>query len=182
MHDERTIRTLQLLISDSASKGRRDSPPAPAPEPVEVSSSSEEDETMSPLLRSQPGSKLYSCGCWRAIFCHRCSGTGGLGWCWLGNSSNSFLGPPPSSGVPAHEPIYVPSWEFSSSPEEDGVSPSSFSAMRDKSFKGILSSYEKASGSSSRASQLEGELKALKREKAREKGVLQRRRAEGHES
>ncbi|GAA0167449.1 hypothetical protein LIER_40378 [Lithospermum erythrorhizon] len=39
----------------------------------------------------------------------------------------------------------------------------------------FLSSYEKASGSSFRAGQLEGELKALKKEKAREEGVLQRR-------
>ncbi|GAA0146751.1 hypothetical protein LIER_06630 [Lithospermum erythrorhizon] len=41
------------------------------------------------------------------------------------------------------------------------------------SFKELISSYESASGSSSRAGQLEGELKALKNEKAHEKGVLQ---------
>ncbi|GAA0155707.1 hypothetical protein LIER_38136 [Lithospermum erythrorhizon] len=44
-----------------------------------------------------------------------------------------------------------------------------------QSYKWLLSSYEEASWSSSRVSQLEGELKALKREKAREQGILQHR-------
>ncbi|GAA0166548.1 hypothetical protein LIER_21679 [Lithospermum erythrorhizon] len=42
-----------------------------------------------------------------------------------------------------------------------------------QSYKDLLSSYEAPSGSSSRVGQLEGELKALKDEKAREEGVLQ---------
>ncbi|GAA0149227.1 hypothetical protein LIER_08456 [Lithospermum erythrorhizon] len=42
-----------------------------------------------------------------------------------------------------------------------------------RSYKELLSSCEMASGSSSRASQLEGELNALKKEKAREESVLQ---------
>ncbi|GAA0148154.1 hypothetical protein LIER_07675 [Lithospermum erythrorhizon] len=56
---------------------------------------------------------------------------------------------------------------------------SSLSTLGDKgvalqSYKEILSSYEDVSGSSSRVGQLEGELKALKKEKAREEGILQR--------
>ncbi|GAA0175834.1 hypothetical protein LIER_28932 [Lithospermum erythrorhizon] len=57
---------------------------------------------------------------------------------------------------------------------------SSFSTLGDKlfdlqgvvlqSYKGLLSSYEEASGSSSRAGQLEHELKALRKEKAQEEG------------
>ncbi|GAA0144407.1 hypothetical protein LIER_04864 [Lithospermum erythrorhizon] len=43
------------------------------------------------------------------------------------------------------------------------------------SFKGILSTYEEASGSSSRACQLENELKTLRKKKAREEGALQHR-------
>ncbi|GAA0144250.1 hypothetical protein LIER_04747 [Lithospermum erythrorhizon] len=48
---------------------------------------------------------------------------------------------------------------------------SSLSALVHKE---LLSSYEAVSRSSSRAGQLEGELKALKKKKAREEGVLQR--------
>ncbi|GAA0140552.1 hypothetical protein LIER_01873 [Lithospermum erythrorhizon] len=44
-----------------------------------------------------------------------------------------------------------------------------------QSYEGLLSSYEKASGSSSRTGQLEGELKALKKEMAREECVPQPR-------
>ncbi|GAA0165033.1 hypothetical protein LIER_20534 [Lithospermum erythrorhizon] len=43
-----------------------------------------------------------------------------------------------------------------------------------QSYKGLLSSYEESSGSFSRVSQLENELKALRREKARKEGILQR--------
>ncbi|GAA0161139.1 hypothetical protein LIER_17526 [Lithospermum erythrorhizon] len=60
---------------------------------------------------------------------------------------------------------------------------SSLSALGDKffalhgvalqSYMEIMPSYEAASGSSSRGSQLEGELKALRKEKAREEGVLE---------
>ncbi|GAA0156153.1 hypothetical protein LIER_13710 [Lithospermum erythrorhizon] len=48
----------------------------------------------------------------------------------------------------------------------------SFLALQ--SYKDLLSSYEAASGSFSRVGQLEGELKVLKVEKAREEGALQR--------
>ncbi|GAA0184539.1 hypothetical protein LIER_31827 [Lithospermum erythrorhizon] len=41
-----------------------------------------------------------------------------------------------------------------------------------QSYKGLLSSYEEASGCSSQVGQLENELKALRREKAREEGFL----------
>ncbi|GAA0144849.1 hypothetical protein LIER_05185 [Lithospermum erythrorhizon] len=50
---------------------------------------------------------------------------------------------------------------------------SSLSVQGDKLYKELLSSYEAASGSSSRASQLERELEALKQEKAHEEGFLQ---------
>ncbi|GAA0155865.1 hypothetical protein LIER_38169 [Lithospermum erythrorhizon] len=62
---------------------------------------------------------------------------------------------------------------------------SSFSALGDKffslqgiqlqSYKGLLSSYEEASESSSRAGQLENELMTLRKKKAQEEGTLQRR-------
>ncbi|GAA0172215.1 hypothetical protein LIER_41302 [Lithospermum erythrorhizon] len=44
-----------------------------------------------------------------------------------------------------------------------------------QSYRGLQSSYEEVSGSSSRSGQLEDELKALRKEKAWEEGVLQRR-------
>ncbi|GAA0149339.1 hypothetical protein LIER_08542 [Lithospermum erythrorhizon] len=44
-----------------------------------------------------------------------------------------------------------------------------------RSYKGLLSSYEEASGSSSRIPQLERELKDLRKHKAQEEGLLLRR-------
>ncbi|GAA0176128.1 hypothetical protein LIER_42026 [Lithospermum erythrorhizon] len=66
----------------------------------------------------------------------------------------------------------------SSTAHNHAVLISCFSAMGDKGvvlqpYKGLLSFYDEASGSSSWADQLEGELKAVKREKAREEGILQ---------
>ncbi|GAA0176247.1 hypothetical protein LIER_44012 [Lithospermum erythrorhizon] len=85
--------------------------------------------------------------------------TGGPGWCWLGNSPDSFLGPLSSTGPPNHGLIHVSTWEFSTSSKEDGVSPCQSSAVPvpEESYKGLLSSYEEASGSSSPPDELEGE-------------------------
>ncbi|GAA0171545.1 hypothetical protein LIER_41178 [Lithospermum erythrorhizon] len=47
--------------------------------------------------------------------------------------------------------------------------------VRLRSYMRLLTSFEEASGSSSRISQLEQDLRALRREKAREEGALQRR-------
>ncbi|GAA0167435.1 hypothetical protein LIER_22371 [Lithospermum erythrorhizon] len=89
--------------------------------------------------------------------------SGGSGCCRFISYSNSFLSSLLGSGVSAYKPGHVFSRLFG------------LHGVTLQSYKELLSSYEVASGSSSRAGQLEDELKALKKEKAREEGVLQRR-------
>ncbi|GAA0186402.1 hypothetical protein LIER_33690 [Lithospermum erythrorhizon] len=101
---------------------------------------------------------------------------GGIGFV----TPNYFLGPPPSSRVSAPGSGRVSMSERTPPPPSPAAPNhanliSSFSTMGDErvvlqSYKELLSSYEEACRSSSRAGQLEGELRALKVERAREKG------------
>ncbi|GAA0151458.1 hypothetical protein LIER_37294 [Lithospermum erythrorhizon] len=88
-------------------------------------------------------------------------------WCWLGHPQTLSSVPPQALEPCSKGP--------SSSPPGGSLPPqksSSIPRVALQSYRDALSSFEAVSGSSSKIGQLEGELKALKEEKAREEGVL----------
>ncbi|GAA0146009.1 hypothetical protein LIER_36240 [Lithospermum erythrorhizon] len=175
----------------------------PAPEPVVVGSSLEEDEALSPLLirglvRLRAHRDIFPPRpvSWvRAkILCHRHLKSRMPLW-WRRpmkhamSSPGGSLNPRKRIGSPLASPRASQSLRRS-----ERTPPSSSSAARNhaelippsplkeiryilllalQSYKNLLSSYKAATGSSSRAGQLERELEALKKEKARKEGVLQ---------
>ncbi|GAA0169572.1 hypothetical protein LIER_24023 [Lithospermum erythrorhizon] len=173
----------------------------PTPEPVVVNSSSEEDEAMSPLLRRPHSSALEASarnpqeavrsprawgppllatpalaaaqenvsGQYSATVVLEPKDQGGVGSAT--SQTPSSVGSPLANSRPSQLPrrsVEVPPSSSSTAPNHAELI-SSLASLGDKD---LISSYEAASGFSSRVDQLEGELKALKDEKAQEVSVL----------